>query len=214
MKKLLALTLAFAMLLSLSACGSTPADDASTTDPANVDTSAADSADTSSPDEVIEPEVPAEENVKPIDLLNTVWSGYAEDEKFSAAGGENMDGPGEMTGDFGSAETIETMLLLPAADYDKVSDTACLMHMMNANTFTCGVYSVVDSANTETITSDIHDKIINNQWMCGFPEKMFVATYSNCVISAFGNAEIMDMFKEKLTAAYPEVSFVYEEDLM
>lgn len=214
MKKLLALALASAMVLSLAACGSTPADDANTTDPANVDTSAADSADTSLPDEVIEPEEPAEENVKPIDLLNTVWSGYAEDEKFAAAGGENMDGPGEMTGDFGSAETIETMLLLPAADYDKVSDTACLMHMMNANTFTCGVYSVVDSANTETITSDIHDKVINNQWMCGFPEKMFVATYSNCVISAFGNAEIMDMFKEKLTAAYPEVSFVYEEDLM
>lgn len=214
MKKLLALALASAMVLSLAACGSTPADDANNTDPANVDTSAADSADTSLPDEVIEPEEPAEENVKPIDLLNTVWSGYAEDEKFAAAGGENMDGPGEMTGDFGSAETIETMLLLPAADYDKVSDTACLMHMMNANTFTCGVYSVVDSANTETITSDIHDKVINNQWMCGFPEKMFVATYSNCVISAFGNAEIMDMFKEKLTAAYPEVSFVYEEDLM
>lgn len=214
MKKLLALALASAMVLSLAACGNTPADDANTTDPANVDTSAADSADTSLPDEVIEPEEPAEENVKPIDLLNTVWSGYAEDEKFAAAGGENMDGPGEMTGDFGSAETIETMLLLPAADYDKVSDTACLMHMMNANTFTCGVYSVVDSANTETITSDIHDKVINNQWMCGFPEKMFVATYSNCVISAFGNAEIMDMFKEKLTAAYPEVSFVYEEDLM
>lgn len=212
MKKLFAIALAAVMLASLAACGNTPADTPDATDAPDSNPSVTDSGDTT--DEVVDEEAPVSADVKPIDLLNTVWSGYAEDEKFAAAGGENMDGPGEMTGDFGSAETIENVLLLPAADFEKVSDTACLMHMMNANTFTCGVYSVVDSADTETITSDIKDKIVNNQWMCGFPEKMFVATYNNCIISAFGNGEIMDMFKAKLTEAYPEVSFVYEEDLV
>ncbi len=212
MKKLFAIALAAVMLASLAACGNTPADTPDATDAPDSNPSVTDSGDTT--DEVVDEEAPVSADVKPIDLLNTVWSGYAEDEKFAAAGGENMDGPGEMTGDFGSAETIENVLLLPAADFEKVSDTACLMHMMNANTFTCGVYSVVDSADTETITSDIKDKIVNNQWMCGFPEKMFVATYNNCIISAFGNGEIMDMFKAKLTEAYPETEFVYEEDLI
>lgn len=212
MKKLFAIALAAVMLASLAACGNTPADTPDATDAPDSNPSVTDSGDTT--DEVVDEEAPVSADVKPIDLLNTVWSGYAEDEKFAAAGGENMDGPGEMTGDFGSAETIENVLLLPAADFEKVSDTACLMHMMNANTFTCGVYSVVDSADTETITSDIKDKIVNNQWMCGFPEKMFVATYNNCIISAFGNGEIMDMFKAKLTEAYPETEFVYEEDLV
>lgn len=212
MKKLFAIALAAVMLASLAACGNTPADTPDATDAPDSNPSVTDSGDTT--DEVVDEEAPVSADVKPIDLLNTVWSGYAEDEKFAAAGGENMDGPGEMTGDFGSAETIENVLLLPAADFEKVSDTACLMHMMNANTFTCGVYSVVDSADTETITSDIKDKIVNNQWMCGFPEKMFVATYNNCIISAFGNGEIMDMFKTKLTEAYPETEFVYEEDLI
>lgn len=212
MKKLFAIALAAVMLASLAACGNTPADTPDATDAPDSNPSVTDSGDTT--DEVVDEEAPVSADVKPIDLLNTVWSGYAEDEKFAAAGGENMDGPGEMTGDFGSAETIENVLLLPAADFEKVSDTACLMHMMNANTFTCGVYSVVDSADTETITSDIKDKIVNNQWMCGFPEKTFVATYNNCIISAFGNGEIMDMFKAKLTEAYPETEFVYEEDLI
>ena len=212
MKKLFAIALAAVMLASLAACGNTPAGTPDATDAPDSNPSVTDSGDTT--DEVVDEEAPVSADVKPIDLLNTVWSGYAEDEKFAAAGGENMDGPGEMTGDFGSAETIENVLLLPAADFEKVSDTACLMHMMNANTFTCGVYSVVDSADTETITSDIKDKIVNNQWMCGFPEKMFVATYNNCIISAFGNGEIMDMFKAKLTEAYPETEFVYEEDLI
>ena len=212
MKKLFAIALAAVMLASLAACGNTPADTPDATDAPDSNPSVTDSGDPT--DEVVDEEAPVSADVKPIDLLNTVWSGYAEDEKFAAAGGENMDGPGEMTGDFGSAETIENVLLLPAADFEKVSDTACLMHMMNANTFTCGVYSVVDSADTETITSDIKDKIVNNQWMCGFPEKMFVATYNNCIISAFGNGEIMDMFKAKLTEAYPETEFVYEEDLI
>lgn len=214
MKKLLAIALAAAMLASLTACGNTPADTPNTTDAPDSNPSVTDSGNTDTTDEVVDEEEPAAADIKPLDLLNTVWSSYAEDEKFAAAGGENMDGPGEMTGDFGSAETIETMLLLPAADFEKVSDTACLMHMMNANTFTCGVYNVVDSADTETITADIKDKIVNNQWMCGFPEKMFVATYNNCIISAFGNGEIMDMFKTKLTEAYPETEFVYEEDLV
>ena len=212
MKKLFAIALAAVMLASLAACGNTPVDTPDATDAPDSNPSVTDSGDTT--DEVVDEEAPVSADVKPIDLLNTVWSGYAEDEKFEAAGGENMDGPGEMTGDFGSAETIENVLLLPAADFEKVSDTACLMHMMNANTFTCGVYSVVDSADTETITSDIKDKIVNNPWMCGFPEKMFVATYNNCIISAFGNGEIMDMFKAKLTEAYPETEFVYEEDLI
>ena len=212
MKKLFAIALAAVMLASLAACGNTPVDTPDATDAPDSNPSVTDSGDTT--DEVVDEEAPVSADVKPIDLLNTVWSGYAEDEKFAAAGGENMDGPGEMTGDFGSAETIENVLLLPAADFEKVSDTASLMHMMNANTFTCGVYSVVDSADTETITSDIKDKIVNNQWMCGFPEKMFVATYNNCIISAFGNGEIMDMFKAKLTEAYPETEFVYEEDLI
>ncbi len=208
MKKLLAATLSAAILLSLAGCGGTPVDDAEAPGGDGVVT---DSDYGDSQDEVIEPEEPA---VKPIDLLNTVWDSYDEDDRFSAAGGENMGGPGEMTGDLGSAEAVETMLLLPASDYDKVSDVACLMHMMNANTFTCGVYSVVDSADTEAITADISDKIMNNQWMCGFPDKMFVATYGNCIISAFGNADIMDKFKENLTAVYPEVSFAYEQDVV
>ena len=213
MKKLLSIALGAAMLLSLAACGSTPADDNNTTDTPNGDAAVTSSADTGSPDEVIDEEEPVEEDIKPIDLLNTVWSGYAEDDKFPGAGGENMDGPGEMTGDYGNSETVEYMLLLPAADYDKVSAAAALMHMLNANTFTCGAYNVIDSNDTETIASDIREKIKNNQWMCGFPEKMFVATYKNCIISAFGHEEIIETFKTNLTAAYPEVSFVYEEDV-
>ena len=132
MKKLFAIALAAVMLASLAACGNTPVDTPDATDAPDSNPSVTDSGDTT--DEVVDEEAPVSADVKPIDLLNTVWSGYAEDEKFAAAGGENMDGPGEMTGDFGSAETIENVLLLPAADFEKVSDTACLMHMMNANT--------------------------------------------------------------------------------
>lgn len=211
MKKLLAIVSCAVMLLSLAACGENdsdtpqnPVDDNQVVD--NVQDDAANNQDDVVPNET--------EEVSPLELLNNVWNNYAEDDKFSAVGGETMNGPGEMTGDFSSAEAIENMLLLPASDFEKVSNPASLMHMMNANTFTCGAYTVLNTEDIAAIAADIKEKITTNQWMCGFPDKMFVASYGNCILSAFGNAEVIDTFKENLKAVYPEVDMIYEEDIV
>lgn len=56
-------------------------------------------------------------------------------------------------------------------------DAASLLHMMNANTFTCGAFHVKKSDD----------------------------------VSAFGEEENMNTFKEKLLAAYGTAKVVYEE---
>ena len=78
------------------------------------------------------------------ELLTTVWNSYEEDEKFAIAGGdmteENMteDAPG--TFGITDADELDRMLGFPAADAEKIDNAASIMHMMNANTFTCGAY--------------------------------------------------------------------------
>lgn len=214
MKKLLAALLAAAMLLSLSACGDkeTPDDTPNTNTP---DTSDQDSgvSDSENPgQDIVTPDEEEDVVYVPLDVLTTVWNNYPEDVKFPAAGGEVMDGPGALTGDFGTAESLDNLLAIPTADFDKISEPACLMHMMNANTFTCGAYTVGD-ADREALTKSVNDAIMNRQWMCGFPEKMFVATLGDCVISAFGHTDAMDTFKSTLTQQYPDTVFVYESNI-
>ena len=75
-----------------------------------------------------------------LELLQTVWNSYADDEKFSVIGGdaseENMttDAPGKF--DTADSAALDSMLGFPAGEADKIDDAASLVHMMNANTFT------------------------------------------------------------------------------
>lgn len=185
MKKILALTLAIAMLLTLAAC---------TTN---------------------ETKGPSVADAK--ELLTKVWDVHAEDERFAAAGGDfsetnmTMDAPGK----FGIAdvETIQSMLLIPADSVALIDDAASLMHMMNANTFTCGAFHVADSANVTVLADTMKDVISQNQWMCGFPDKFTVITVGNYVISVFGNEQLVDTFKTHTTEVYESANVVYDEPI-
>ena len=188
MKKLFSLLLAAAMILSLAACGS-KADDNN-------------GGDTAQPADALA-------------LLNTVWSSYAEDDKFAVSGGdmneENMvDGaPGNFSVSDGDA--LDYSLGYPAADADKLSDAASLTHMMNANTFTAGTYHLSDSSDMDQVVSDLKDNIMSRQWMCGFPDKLVIVTYGDYAVSCFGAEDLVDQFRDKLTAAFDGASVVCDE---
>ena len=186
MKKILALTLAAIMLLTIVSCG--PA--AEVTGPSVADAK---------------------------ELLTKVWDVHADEEKFATAGGDfaeenmTMDAPGK----FGIAdlEAIQAMLLIPADSVALIDDAASLMHMMNANTFTCAAFHVVDEANVAVLADTMKGVISQNQWMCGFPDKFTIITVGNYVISIFGNEQLVDTFKTHTTEVYESANVVYDEPI-
>ena len=190
MKKLFSLLLAAAMILSLAACGS-KADDNN-------------GGDTAQPADALA-------------LLNTVWSSYAEDDKFAVSGGdmneENMvDGaPGNFS--VSDGDTLDYSLGYPAADADKLSDAASLTHMMNANTFTAGAYHLSDSSDMDQVVSDLKDNIMSRQWMCGFPDKLMVLTMGQFVVSVYGAEDLVDTFRDKLQNCFSSAVVVYDESI-
>ena len=110
---------------------------------------------------------------------------------------------------------LDAALGLPESDAEKISGAASLMHMMNANTFTAGAYHVSDAANQQTVVDSLKDNIMNRQWMCGFPDTLIVASVGGeYVVSAFGNAEVIEKFKTNLQAQYDVTKIVYEESLV
>lgn len=164
----------------------------------------------------VEPAQPTE-ITSALELLNGVWALYAEDDKFPAAGGdyseENMtDGaPGRVGLD--DADSVEYLLSFPAADVEKVSDAASLIHMMNTNTFTCGAFRLTDVEEMETVAADVKEYVLAKHWMCGFPDKLVIYSVGEYLVEIFGLQEQVDTFCENLSAAWPDAVMISEDPI-
>lgn len=191
MKKLLSIVLAAILTLSLTACGGKDA----TSEPDNQQVSVSSA----------------------LELLTTVWNSYTEEEKFPVMGGdmsdENMtaDAPGKFGID--DANALDTTLGFPASSGEQIDDAASLVHMLNANTFTCGAFHIKNQSDSASITAAIKDNIMQRQWICGFPDKLVIVKIDSYVVSFFGTTDLVDTFKTKLTAAYPSAETICDEPI-
>lgn len=189
MKKLVALMLAMALTFSLTACGG------------NTNTETA-------KDET--------EGKTAVDILNDVWAAYKENEKFAISGGdyENMVEGAAGNVDVTNEETLDGFLGFPAGSAGMIDDGACLMHMMNQNTFTAAVYRVTDASNVPTVAESVKENILNRHWLCGFPDDLVIYSVGqNFLAVAFGTDMNVDAFEDHLQEVYKSATLLYDEDL-
>ena len=78
-----------------------------------------------------------------------------------------------------------------------------MIHLMNANTFTCAAYKLAEGADQAAFVSAMETAIKNNPWMCGFPDQLIIAEVEGFVVIAFGVNSAIDPFVTALSAAYP-----------
>lgn len=190
MKKIFALLLAAVMVLSLAAC-TDKGSEGGATSPSGAQTNQPKSA---------------------LEILEKVWSKYSTDEKFPATGGSEKhmkeDKPGKF--DVSDAEALDFELGFPKAQASEIDDAASLMHMLNENNFSCGVYHVKDSGNAEALAGKIKENILARQWLCGFPEKLVILTVGDYIVSVFGAGELTDTFVAKLSAEYSSAKQLFD----
>ncbi|MBQ6845439.1 MAG: hypothetical protein IJO60_12515 [Agathobacter sp.] len=206
MKKLVALLLAATMMFTCVACGGNGEDAGNDGNAGNEGAATVEITDAT-------------------EVLTKAWEEYnktaTEELKFSVGGGniENfelivMDAPGKCdTSLEGAKDTLSMSFCIPVEAIDMTDDAANMMNMMMANNFSAAAYHVADAANVETVVSSIKDATMNNQWMCGFPEKLIVVTVGgDYVVSAFGNGQVIDTFKAAITAVYGDAAVVSVEE--
>lgn len=197
MKKILTLLLAALLLLTFAACGNA-GNDTTTNGQENTPSQNVESKD-------------------PLSILQTVWASYGDDEKFAVAGGDmseensKMDEPGVFS--LENKEELDATLGLSAEAAEKVDSAASLVHMMNANTFTCGAFKVKNAEDVASLAGLLKDNILKRQWMCGFPDKLVVASVDDVVLAFFGKNDNIDMFKTKLSAAYSSAEVISESPI-
>lgn len=156
-------------------------------------------------------EVPAETEAmnlpaSPLEILETVWGLYAEDEKFAICGGNIesniMGAPGAY--DMTYAENLTYSLLVPEDQIANVAEAASMIHMMNSNTFTCGAFKLAEGVSLEDFCAAMETSIQNNQWLCGFPDKLLIQNVMDeYVVVTYGKEEPMSTFAAHMEEAYP-----------
>ena len=189
MKKMLSIVLALTMVLSLFAgCGSSEA-------------------------EQTQPKVEAPASA--LEILENVWAGYAEDEKFPVMGGDMGNPVDGAPGSYSlTDENISYSLLIPADQLANVTEAASMIHMMNANTFTCGVYKLAEGVSAADFGKAMQEAVQGNMWMCGFPETLLIQDIAGVyVLVAFGVNDAMTPFQNHLGAAYPEAVTLVNEPI-
>ena len=192
MKKIISLVLACVMMLSLAACGTKKVEE---TTPATT-------------------EAPAVTVESSLAVLESIWALYGEEEKFAVIGG-NMESPVDGAPgnyDMAYAENLTWNLLVPAEQLASIDEAATMIHMMNANTFTCGVVHLTEGTDAAAFAQVMRDAIQGNMWMCGFPETLTVAVIGGeYVLIAFGVNDAMNPFMTHFNEAYADANILFNE---
>ena len=194
MKKLIALLMALTMVAMMAACSTgnneTPATDATeATEAVNVPTVGS-----------------------ALEVLETIWNAYGEDEKFAIIGGNIEDAVDGAPGNYNMEykENLPYNLLVPEAELANIDEAGFMQHGMNANNFTAGVVHV--TGDVTAFAAAMQSAIQNNQWMCGFPETLVIAAINDSyVLVSFGVNDAMNLFIPALSAAYADANILYNE---
>jgi len=198
MKRMFTFALALVMVLSMfAACGKKPAAPTETT------TEATTAPAVTGPASALE-------------LLEKVWERYGENERFPIMGGNVesnvFDAPGEY--DMAYAENMTYNLLIPAEQITNVTAAASMIHAMNANTFTCGAFTLAEGVSVQDFAAAMQAAVQGNMWMCGFPERLVIAAVAEkYVVVAFGVDDAMTPFHTHLMEAYPEAQILFDEPI-
>lgn len=215
MKKRIVLLMAAAVLtMGMMACGKNDTADNSTGTENNTEINREDNSVTSTESGTNNS---AADVSSAVAVLENVWMAYGEDEKPSVMGGdaENVvDGaPGAYN--IEDLDGINSYFHITADAVAMTDDAASAIHAMNANTFTSSVFHVTDAANVEAFAASVKESVLTTHWMCGFPEKLVIISVNeNYVISAFGNGDMMELFKSKVTDVYGDAAVVLAEELI
>ena len=98
-----------------------------------------------------------------LEILTNVWALYGDDEKFFCMGGDMNNPVDNAPGNYSleDAEMFSYQLYVPADQVANVDQAASLIHAMNTNTFTSGVFHMAEGADANAFATAVRDNVQN-----------------------------------------------------
>lgn len=228
MKKIILIALSVLMVFSVVACGKDPAgqeDTSVTVDTSTIpeDTSTTSASETEDTKPSDEPAKGADEMLNATidqfaEILSPLFEAPADDVKGAFVGGYfSEDETTIKTGAAGktpidaeeAATTFKTVSLITDESFAKLDDAAVFHHMMNMNTLAVASMKVANAADVESVANSLKESVGGNEvWICGFPERYVIITIDTYVISAYGNADMVNAVKTAVTGTYTNAAVV------
>lgn len=209
MKKLIALSLAAVMALSLVACGN---NEPTTTQKPSTNAPSSSAPSTTAP-EATTTVAPVANPESALEVLKAAWTAVPEDQQFYVGGGD-YDHMAESEGNAGivaDAEYMKNVLHLPEALVEQVDNAASLIHGFNQNSMAIGAYQVKDGTDIAAFAKDCKEGLASVRWMCGFPEMMMVVSVGNVVVFGYGLSDNLALIQSSLTTLYPHAEVLFNE---
>lgn len=195
MKKLLALVLALTIVMAMAACTPATNNDGTTTEATTEGTTVSGPA-------------------SALELLTNAWAQFPEDGKFPVMGGDaenpNFEGPGAVTLTGVEGNPLWN-LNIPDDQLANIAEAATMMHAMNTNTFASGALKLAAGADKAAVAKAIFDGIMGTHWMCGFPERVIVASTGDYLVVAFGLEMNITNLTNALTAVDAGAQVLHSE---
>lgn len=142
-----------------------------------------------------------------VDLYTQIWDTLGEDRQFPAAGGDaehEAEVPAKFALTKENKETFEYLLHVTDDLYDMLDDDAAtLQHMMNTNTFSSAAVKLKDPSAAEAFAEAYKTAVQEQQWMCGFPDKVVVISVDDYVIMAYGYEDIINDLVDACSVVAP-----------
>ena len=152
-----------------------------------------------------------------LDVWETVMDAYEAEELFAVYGGDQehavMDAPGKF--DIQKTEELEATLGLPQSQWENIDDAASMVHMMNGNLFTGAVYRLKEGTDGNVFAQEVKANILETQWLCGQPDTLLILKVDGSyVLTAYGDAEIMETFQEKALSSLKDAKVLIEAPIV
>ena len=110
-------------------------------------------------------------------------------------------------------ENLENQTLFPASSADKLSGAALFFNLMNQNNGTFAAFEVKNENDIQSLADMMKNKVKNNQWICGFPERYLIMRVGNIMIFSYGLDSSLNVFKASVMAVNAGAAVLYDETL-
>lgn len=149
-------------------------------------------------------------------LLMAIWEKENDEDKPMIIGGvgENVSESEPLALDLSAEDQLRAALVIPESLIKDSVDGASVMNGMMANSFTASAWQLKDGVDTSALLEKIEQGLLDNHWMCTFPDEYDLFLQDNFLVVSFGQTGQIEPFvkavKEVMTNAVM-VSGKFEE---